>query len=153
MGDRRIPLANTIVVTGASSGIGKACALQLDKLGFRVFAGVRREMDSDALRCETSATLTPILLDITDADSITSAVDIVTTAIGGIGLAGIINNAGIAVAGPLEFLPVDEIRKQFEVNVIGQIAVTQAFLPLLRQGQGRIINIGSRWQNLNALYR
>ena len=136
MGNRRIPLANTIVVTGASSGIGKACALQLDKLGFRVFAGVRREMDSDALRCEASATLTPILLDITDAASITSAVDIVTTAIGEIGLAAIINNAGIAVAGPLEFLPVDEIRKQLEVNVIGQIAVTQAFLPLLRQGQG-----------------
>jgi len=143
MGNRRIPLANTIVVTGASSGIGKACALQLDKLGFGVFAGVRREMDSDALRCEASATLTPILLDITDAASITSAVEVVTTAFGEIGLAGIINNAGIAVAGPLEFLPVDEIRKQLEVNVIGQIAVTQAFLPLLRQGQGRIINIGS----------
>ncbi len=143
MENRRLPLANTIVVTGASSGIGKACALQLDKLGFRVFAGVRREMDSDALRHEASAALTPILLDITDTASITSAVDIVTTAIGEIGLAGIINNAGIAVAGPLEFLPVSEIRKQLEVNVIGQIAVTQAFLPLLRQGQGRVINIGS----------
>lgn len=143
MGNRRLPLTNTIVVTGSSSGIGKACALQLDKLGFRVFAGVRRETDGDALRRESSATLTPILLDITDAASITSAVDIVTAAIGEIGLAGIINNAGIAVAGPLEFLPISEVRQQFEVNVIGQIAVTQAFLPLLRQGQGRIINIGS----------
>src|SRR5947199_5204644 len=98
MGNRRIPLANTIVVTGASSGIGKACALQLDKLGFRVFAGVRREMDSDALRCEASATLTPILLDITSAASITSAVDIVTTASGKIGLAGTPITAGAALA-------------------------------------------------------
>lgn len=143
MGNRQLPLANTIVVTGSSSGIGKACALQLDKLGFRVFAGVRREMDGDTLRRESSTRLTPILLDVTDAASITSTVDIVTAAIGEIGLAGIINNAGIAVAGPLEFLPISEIRQQFEVNVVGQIAVTQAFLPLLRHGQGRIINIGS----------
>lgn len=146
MGNTRLPPTKTIVVTGASSGIGKACALQLDKLGLRVFAGVRREMDGEALRREASAMLIPILLDITDAASITSAVDIVTTALGETGeagLAGIINNAGIAVAGPLEFLPVSEIRKQLEVNVIGQIAVTQAFLPLLRRGQGRIINIGS----------
>jgi NAD(P)-dependent dehydrogenase (short-subunit alcohol dehydrogenase family) len=146
MKNKQLPLTNTVVVTGASSGIGKACALRLDKLGLRVFAGVRREMDSDTLRHEASARLTPILLDITDAASITSAVDTVTAALGEIGetgLAGIINNAGIAVAGPLEFLPTSELRKQLEVNVIGQIAVTQAFLPLLRQGQGRIVNIGS----------
>jgi NAD(P)-dependent dehydrogenase (short-subunit alcohol dehydrogenase family) len=143
MRNRRHSLSQAIVVTGASSGIGKACALQLDKLGFRVFAGVRREMDGDALRREASAALTPILLDITDVASITSAVDSVSTALGESGLAGIINNAGIAVAGPLEFLPAGDLRKQLEVNVIGQIAVTQAFLPLLRRGQGRIVNIGS----------
>jgi NAD(P)-dependent dehydrogenase (short-subunit alcohol dehydrogenase family) len=143
MGTRRLPLTNTVVITGASSGIGKACALHLDQLGFRVFAGVRREIDSATLQREASAGLTPIFLDVTDAASITSAVDTVTAVVGETGLGGIVNNAGIAVAGPLEFLPIPELRKQFEVNVIGQIAVTQAFLPLLRQGQGRIVNIGS----------
>ncbi len=143
MGNRRVVPTGAIVVTGASSGIGKACALQLDALGLRVFAGVRREIDGEALRREASGKLTPILLDVTDATSITAAVDCVTTAIGETGLAGIVNNAGIAVAGPLELLPVSELRKQLEVNVIGQIAVTQAFLPLLRRGKGRVVMIGS----------
>lgn len=132
-----------IVITGASSGIGEACALHLDKLGFQVFAGVRRERDGAALQNRASNRLIPVLLDVTNAASITSAVDTVTTTTGGDGLVGLINNAGLAVAGPLEFLPVNDIREQLEVNVIGQIAVTQAFLPLLRQGQGRIVNIGS----------
>jgi NAD(P)-dependent dehydrogenase (short-subunit alcohol dehydrogenase family) len=143
MGNRQVALTGTIVVTGASSGIGKACALQLDALGLRVFAGVRRELDGEALRREASGKLTPILLDVTDTTSITAAVDCVTTAIGESGLAGIVNNAGIAVAGPLELLPLSELRKQLEVNVIGQIAVTQAFLPLLRRGKGRVVMIGS----------
>lgn len=143
MGERPITLTGAILVTGASSGIGKACALHLDNLGLRVFAGVRRKIDGEALRREASDRLTPILLDITDANSITAAVDCITAATGGTGMAGIINNAGIAVAGPLEFLPVSELRKQLEVNVIGQIAVTQAFLPLLRQGKGRVVMIGS----------
>ncbi len=143
MGNRQLAPTGTIVVTGASSGIGKACALQLDTLGMRVFAGVRRESDGEALRREASDRLTPILLDITDATAISAAVDCVTTASGETGLAGIINNAGIAVAGPLELLPLSELRKQLEVNVIGQIAVTQAFLPLLRRGKGRVVMIGS----------
>jgi NAD(P)-dependent dehydrogenase (short-subunit alcohol dehydrogenase family) len=143
MGTTQLPRTNTIVVTGASSGIGKACALRLAQLGFQVFAGIRQEADRATLQREASTRLTPIFLDVTDAASITSAADTVATAVGGTGLAGIVNNAGIAVAGPLEFLPVSEIRKQLEVSVIGQIAVTQAFLPLLRQGQGRIVNIGS----------
>src|SRR5258708_15197622 len=143
MGNRQLAPTGTIVVTGASSGIGKACALQLDTLGMRVAAGVRRERDGEALRREASDRLTPILLDITDATAISAAVDCVTTASGETGLAGIINNAGIAVAGPLELLPLSELRKQLEVNVIGQIAVTQAFLPLLRRGKGRVVMIGS----------
>ena len=143
MGNRQVALTGTIVVTGASSGIGKACALRLDALGLRVFAGVRRELDGEVLRREASGKLTPILLDVTDTTSITTAVDCVTTAIGETDLAGIVNNAGIAVAGPLELLPLSELRKQLEVNVIGQIAVTQAFLPLLRRGKGRVVMIGS----------
>jgi NAD(P)-dependent dehydrogenase (short-subunit alcohol dehydrogenase family) len=133
----------TVVVTGASSGIGEASALRLDRLGFRVFAGVRREEDGAALQRRASGQLTPLFLDVTNTSSIAASVDTVAAAVGETGLAGLVNNAGIAVAGPLEFLPVAEIRRQLEVNVIGQIAVTQAFLPLLRPGQGRIVNVGS----------
>ena len=132
-----------VVVTGASSGIGEACALRLDGLGFRVFAGVRGQQDGDALRRKASERLAPVMLDVTDPLSVQSASDSVAAATGGVGLAGLVNNAGTAVAAPLEFLPLGELRRQLEVNVVGQIAVTQAFLPLLRQGSGRIVNIGS----------
>jgi NAD(P)-dependent dehydrogenase (short-subunit alcohol dehydrogenase family) len=133
----------SVVVTGASTGIGEACAIRLDRQRFRVFAGVRREVDGGALKQKASDRLTPVILDVTDEASIKSAVDTVAATLGEAGLSGLINNAGIAVAGPLEFLPIEELRKQFEVNVIGQIAVTQAFLPLLRKGHGRIVNMGS----------
>lgn len=132
-----------VVVTGASRGIGEACALQLDELGFKVFAGVRVAAHGDALKRKASPRLTPVLLDVTDTVSIASAVETVAASVEHGQLAGLVNNAGIAVAGPLEFLPIDKIRQQFEVNVVGQIAVTQAFLPLLREGRGRVINMGS----------
>jgi len=132
-----------VVVTGASSGIGEACALRLDGLGFRVFAGVRRQQDSDALRRKASERLAPVMLDVTDPLSAQSASDSVAAATGGVRLAGLVNNAGTDVAAPLEFLPLGELRRQLEVNVVGQIAVTQSFLPLLHQGSGRIVNIGS----------
>lgn len=128
-----------VLVTGASSGIGAATARALDRLGYRVFAGVRRAADGDALRRDASPFLTPVRLDVTDAGSIQAAAE----GLGVDSLAGLINNAGIVVAGPLEFLPIDAVREQFEVNVIGQLAVTQTFLPMLRKGQGRVINIGS----------
>lgn len=132
-----------VIVTGASTGIGEACALHLDGLGFSVFAGVRKTSDGAALARKASDRLTAVSIDVADGASIASAAEDVATAVGKAGLAGLVNNAGIAVAGPLEFLPISELRKQLEVNVIGQIAVTQAFLPLLRQGHGRIVNIGS----------
>lgn len=132
-----------VVVTGASTGIGEVCALHLDKLEFRVFAGVRKEADGDVLRRKASERLMPVLMDVTDAASIASAAQRVGAVVGEAGLAGLVNNAGVVVSGPLEFLPIAELRKQFEVNVIGQIAVTQAFLPLLRKGHGRIVNMGS----------
>jgi NAD(P)-dependent dehydrogenase (short-subunit alcohol dehydrogenase family) len=124
-----------VVVTGASTGIGNACALHLDRIGFRVFAGVRKDEDAERL--------TPITIDVTDQGSIRRAVDEVTTVLGSEPLRGLVNNAGIAVSGPVEYLPIEEIRKQLEVNFIGQVAVTQAFLPLLRRSRGRIVNIGS----------
>src|SRR5712692_1279791 len=132
-----------IVVTGTSTGIGKACALHLDKLGFQVFAGIRREVDGQALKQQASERFTPIILDITDAVAISAAAEMVATAVGENGLTGLVNNAGIVAAGTLEILPITELRKQFEVNVIGQIAVTQALLALLRMGHGRVVNIGS----------
>jgi NAD(P)-dependent dehydrogenase (short-subunit alcohol dehydrogenase family) len=132
-----------VVVTGASTGIGNACALHLDRLGFRVFAGVRRDEDAERLRSQASERLTPVKIDVTDSDSIGQTADQVTAALGGEPLSGLVNNAGIAVSGPVEYLPIEEVRKQLEVNFIGQVAVTQAFLPLLRQSRGRVVNIGS----------
>ncbi len=132
-----------IVITGASTGIGAACAWHLDRLVFAVYAGVRRIEDGEALKAQGSVRLQPILLDVTDAASIERARQQVAALVGSAGLAGLLNNAGIAVVGPLEAVPIADLRRQFEVNVIGQIAVTQAFLPLLRQGRGRIVNMGS----------
>ena len=132
-----------VVITGASTGIGEACALRLDKHGWRVFAGVRKEADGVALQEKSSDKLTPVMIDVTDQASITAAAETVRVAVGDGGLAGLVNNAGITVNGPLEFLPPEDLRRQLEVNVIGQIVVTQAFLSLIRAGTGRIVNIGS----------
>ncbi len=136
-------MTRSVVVTGASTGIGQACALHLDRVGFRVFAGVRRQVDGQALQQQASDRLTPIFLDVTKEAMIAAAAETVTRAVGPAGLAGLVNNAGVVVAGPLEFTPIGEFRKQLEINVTGQIAVTQAFLPLLRLDRGRIVNIGS----------
>lgn len=129
------------VVTGAARGIGEACALYLDRLGFQVFAGVRKAEDGKTLRSKASGSLTPVLLEITDAASVRAAGEEIASKVSE--LAGLVNNAGIAVAGPLEFMPIGHLRKQFEVNVIGQVAVTQSLLPLLRRGKGRIVNLSS----------
>jgi NADP-dependent 3-hydroxy acid dehydrogenase YdfG len=131
-----------IVVTGASTGIGKATVLHLDKLGFKVFAGVRKEADGQALKKEASNNLTPIFLDVTDSDSIAAAVDTVAKETGG-ELYGLVNNAGVSLNGPLELVPASDIKQLMDVNVLGLLAVTKAFLPLLRQSKGRIINISS----------
>jgi NAD(P)-dependent dehydrogenase (short-subunit alcohol dehydrogenase family) len=128
-----------VVVTGASSGIGRACALHLDSLGFDVLAGVRRRVDGDALRLEGSSRLVPVILDVTDPATIAA----LAATIGERPLAGLVNNAGTAVGGPLELVPVDVLRGQLEVNVVGLVAVTQALLPALRRGGGRIVNMGS----------
>lgn len=131
--------SGTVLVTGASTGIGEATALHLRSLGFSVLAGVRR--DEDAERAQVQG-LSPLKLEVTDPASIQAAAT-GARAHSREGLAGLVNNAGIAVVAPLEFVPIDEFRHQLEVNVIGQVAVTQAFLPLLRTGRGRVVNIGS----------
>src|SRR5438874_3243366 len=135
----------SVVITGASTGIGEASALRLASMGFRVFAGVRKQADADALssKAPVNGTLQPIMLDVTDAASIAAAQSAVADAVGERGLAGLVNNAGISVAAPMELVPLDELRRQLEVNLIGPVAVTQAFLPLIRKARGRIVNIGS----------
>lgn len=132
-----------VVITGASTGIGAACALHLDRLGFIIFAGVRKPEDGAILQQSSSERLIPILVDVTDQPSIQRSLAIVSERCGSSGLYGLVNNAGIAVPAPLEGIPIPDLRRQLEVNVIGQVAVTQAFLPLIRQARGRIINMGS----------
>jgi NAD(P)-dependent dehydrogenase (short-subunit alcohol dehydrogenase family) len=132
-----------VVITGASTGIGEACALELDRRGWRVFAGVRSQSATEKLRAKASARLAPVLIDVTDGASIAAAAKLVAEAVGDAGLAGLVNNAGIAIPGPLEALPIDAFRRQLEVNVTGHVAVTQAFLPLLRKARGRVVNISS----------
>ena len=132
-----------VVVTGASSGIGRACCLHLDSEGYRVFAAVRKRYDGESLRREASESLVPVLMDVTEPGEVSKGAEFVRQSTGEAGLAGLVNNAGIAIAGPLEFLPIEELTRQFSVNVIGQITCSQAFLPLLRMGKGRIINVGS----------
>ena len=131
-----------VVVTGASTGIGKAIALALDASGFCVFAGVRKEADGEELRREAGPCLTPVLLDVTDDSSIARAVETVAKLANG-RLYGLVNNAGVGLGGPLELVPITKTRELFEVNVIGLLAVTKAFLPLLRKAHGRVVNIGS----------
>jgi len=138
IGDNR-----AVVITGASTGIGAACALHLDRLGFAVFAGVRKSEDGVALQKAGSDRLVPLELDVTDLTTIQKSQTEVLEATKDRGLFGLINNAGIAVLGPLEAVPISDLRRQLEVNVVGQVAVIQAFLPLVRQARGRIVNMGS----------
>ena len=133
----------TVVVTGASTGIGAACALDCAGRGMTVFAGVRDPRAGEALAAKGGPSLIPVTLDVTDEPSIARSVEAVQLVLGEKGLGGLVNNAGIVVGSPLEVIPLSHLRKQLEVNVIGQIAVTQAFLPLLRRGRGRIVNMGS----------
>lgn len=128
--------ARTVLVTGASTGIGHATATHLRSRGWHVLAGVRRQQDGESLAAQG---IEVVLLDVTDEASIAAA----AKQVGERPLHGLVNNAGVAIGGPLEFLPVERLRQQLEVNVVGLVAVTQALLPALRRGTGRIVNIGS----------
>ncbi len=136
-------LPRNVLVTGASTGIGEACALRMAERGWRVFAAVRKEADGARLLARGGAAIVPVTLDVVDASQIAAAMETVGKAVGEAGLHGLVNNAGIAVSGPLELLPLADLRRQFEVNVFGLLAVTQAALPLLRRGRGRIVNMSS----------
>ena len=137
------------VVTGASTGIGAACAKRLVDEGWRVFAGVRKNEDGERLKAELGANLVPVTIDVTDTDSVRAAAAIVREALDGQTLKGLVNNAGIAVAGPMLELPIEEFQNQMDVNVTGIVRVTQAFGPLLgvdeglTGGPGRIVMMSS----------
>jgi NAD(P)-dependent dehydrogenase (short-subunit alcohol dehydrogenase family) len=132
-----------VVITGASTGIGAACAIGCARQGMTVFAGVREQQAGDALRAMGGPAIVPLNLDVTDSVSIAQAAGLVGERAGDAGLAGLVNNAGIAIGSPLELIPLPRLRHQLEVNVIGVVAVTQALLPLLRRARGRIVNMGS----------
>jgi NAD(P)-dependent dehydrogenase (short-subunit alcohol dehydrogenase family) len=133
----------SVLVTGASTGIGRACVLRLARSGWRVFAGVRKVVDGEALVTDASGNLQPVIIDVTDATTIAQTAALVREEVGDDGLQGLINNAGISVQGPLEYLEPKEIQRQFEINVTGHVAVTQAMIPLLRTGRGRVIMMSS----------
>ena len=135
--------SGAVVVTGASTGIGRATALRLDAEGYSVFAGVRKEADARDLAQAGSDRLTPVTLDVTETDQIESTREQVAEAVGDRGVVGLVNNAGVGGGGPIEFMPLDELRTTLEVNLIGQVAVTQAFIPLIRRGKGTIVFIAS----------
>lgn len=135
--------ARFVLITGASTGIGAACAIGCVEQGMAVFAGVRHPEAGAALRARGGAAIIPLELDVTDGESVKRAAGIVERHVGDAGLFGLVNNAGIAIGSPLEFIPLAQLRRQLEVNVVGQIAVTQAVLPLLRRARGRIVNMGS----------
>jgi NAD(P)-dependent dehydrogenase (short-subunit alcohol dehydrogenase family) len=128
------------VVTGASSGIGEATARHLAGLGFNVFAGVRNDKDAESV---AGARIEPLRIDVTDQASVDAAAAQVGDAVGNAGVAALVNNAGIAVAGPLEYIDIADFERQLDVNVTGVLRATQAFLPLIRQAPGRIVNISS----------
>jgi NAD(P)-dependent dehydrogenase (short-subunit alcohol dehydrogenase family) len=135
--------SGAVLVTGASTGIGRATALLLDGEGYTVFAGVRKEADARELSQACSDRLTPVTIDVTDPGHIESAREQLAEAVGDQGLVGLVNNAGVGGGGPIEFMPLDELRSTLEVNLIGQVAVTQAFIPLLRRRKGTIVFIAS----------
>jgi NAD(P)-dependent dehydrogenase (short-subunit alcohol dehydrogenase family) len=139
----------SVVITGVSSGIGLGATRVLVQEGYRVFGSVRRQVDADRLRQELGERFVPLLLDVTDIAAVKAGAEQVRVALGGEPLFGLVNNAGIAVAGPLLELPLDELRHQLEVNLIGVVASLQAFAPMLWQGvpagekPGRVVNVTS----------
>jgi NAD(P)-dependent dehydrogenase (short-subunit alcohol dehydrogenase family) len=134
------PIGKTVLVTGASSGIGEAAAVALAARGHRVLAGVRREADAKRLAASLGTFGQALILDVTQPDQIAAARSVVDAA-GGLDV--LVNNAGVTISGPLEHLPLDDLRQQFEINVFGVVALTQAMLPVLRQSRGRVVVVGS----------
>jgi NAD(P)-dependent dehydrogenase (short-subunit alcohol dehydrogenase family) len=133
----------TALITGTSTGIGEACVAALAANGWTIYAGVRRERDGARLAATHSGDIRPVILDVTNHDHITRVVSELTSTLGDGGLHGLVNNAGVGVGGPVEYLPEDAWRFVFDANFFGIVALTRAALPLLRTGRGRVVHIGS----------
>lgn len=142
-------MAKHILITGISTGIGYATAAMLVQRGYHVFGSVRRQEDAARVQLELGHGVTPLVFDVTDEVGVETAVDQVRTALDGQNLTGLVNNAGISITGPLMHLPIDQLRYQLEVNVVGLLHVTQSCLPLLGAAKdapfprGRIVNVSS----------
>jgi NAD(P)-dependent dehydrogenase (short-subunit alcohol dehydrogenase family) len=134
----------SVMVTGASSGIGSACVSHLARTGWTVFAGVRRLVDAEAIAARGVGDVRPVLLDVSDEAQVQLAAAELHREVGATGLHGLVNNAGIAVGGPFELLPLDDWRRQFDVNLFGAIALTRAVFDLVRVAGGRFVFIGSQ---------
>lgn len=130
-----------ILITGASSGIGKACAFHLEKLGFIIYAGVRKEKDFNFYKSYKPSKILPIFLDVRKSEDILNAFNNIASS--GLELYALVNNAGISIGGPIELLPMHQVEELISINIIGVLRVTKVFIPLLRKSRGRIINIGS----------
>src|SRR5215469_1157954 len=133
----------TVVITGASSGIGRAAVSRMAKARWSVFATVRKEQDGDQLRSDFGASVTPVILDVTERPSVGAAAERVASLLEGAGLDGLVNVAGVGRVRPVEYMTHDDLQEIFDINVFGQIDVSRAFLPLLRKARGRIVNITS----------
>jgi NAD(P)-dependent dehydrogenase (short-subunit alcohol dehydrogenase family) len=132
----------SVLVTGSSTGIGRATALRLDASGWRVFAGVRDPAAAEELQQAASPRLTPVFLDVTEPDQVAAAAELVARESEG-GLQGLVNNAGVAIPGPLETIPLEDFRRQLEVNLVAYVAMTQALLPQIRRAEGRVVFLSS----------
>ena len=133
----------TVLITGASSGIGRASVSRMVESGWKVFATVRKMQDGDQLRSDFGTIVVPIIMDVTDPATVTAAAVQVASLLGESGLDGLVNVAGVGRMLPVEYMTQENLHQMFEINVFGQIAVTQAFLPQLRAARGRIVNISS----------
>jgi len=138
-----VPHKKTVVITGASSGIGRASVSRMVQSGWRVWATVRKTQDGDQLRSDFGTSVTPVIMDVTNRASVTAAAEQVASLLRDSGLDGLVNVAGVGKVGPVEYMTQDDLQEIFDINVFGQIAVTRAFLPLLRTASERIVNISS----------
>lgn len=142
-------IEKSAVVTGASTGIGRAICEALIASGWRVFGSVRKDKDAEALSKSLGGAFTPLIFDVTDEAGVKAGAKTVETALGGKTLGALVNNAGVAMGGPMRYLPLSELQRQLDVNLYGPIRATQAFLPLLgadskfKGAPGRIVNMSS----------
>lgn len=133
----------TVVITGASSGIGRATVARMVQSGWRIVATVRKTEDGNRLHSDFGMNVTPVIMDVTNRASVAGAAEQVASLLQECGVDGLVNVAGVGKVRPVEYMTQDDLQEMFDINVFGQIAVTQAFLPLLRTARGRIVNIGS----------